>query len=95
MIKLLHGFHHQVTIRITGMVVRSTTSGEWRWNPVYEELETYGLWKIKEYIQKRQVNIVAQVACRPIYELFMGAERMSGISRFMRWWDQDVEQEVE
>ena len=62
---------------------------------MYEELETYGLWKIKEYIQKRQVNVVAQVACRPIYELFMGAERMSGISRFMRWWDQDVEQEVE
>ena len=71
-----------------------TTSREWEWLLVDNMLETTGPWPIKECIQRRQVTITAQLACKPIYELCTGAERILGSSRFMRWWDQDVGQEV-
>ena len=48
-------------------------------------LETAGLWTIKEYIQQIRDTIAVQVACRPIYELCMGADRVLGASRFLQW----------
>ena len=30
-----------------------------------------------------------------IYDMFMGAEEIPGSSLFMRWWEQDVGQDVE
>ena len=59
-----------------------------------EALETDRLFPIKEYMQKRKATVSAQVACWPIYELCTWAEIMPGNSRFMRWWDQDMRQEV-
>ena len=46
-------------------------------------------------ISTGKATIAAQVDFRPIYELCMGAEMMPGASMFMRWWDQEVGQEVE
>ena len=60
-----------------------------------EALNTAGIWKIKDYIQHRQDTVGAKVACRPIYELCPGAERVPGTSKFVHWWEQDVGQEVE
>ena len=94
-LRVLEGFHHQVAIRITGMTARRTTSGEWECPPVAEALDTSGIWPIKEYIQRRQANVAAQVDCHPIYELCAGAERVPGTSRFMWWWYQDMGREVE
>ena len=51
---------------------------EWKWPLVDESLETAGSCPIKEYIQQRQDIIAAQVACRPIYELCIGTDRMLG-----------------
>ena len=60
-----------------------------------EALETAGIWRIKEYIQRRQAIVAVQVAFCPIYELCAGAERIKGTSRFMWWWYQDMGREVE
>ena len=68
-LKLIQGLHHKAEISVTGMMARRTTSGEWEWPLMAEVLDTDGILKIKEYIQRRRVTIAAQVACRPIYEL--------------------------
>ena len=95
MLKVIEGFHHRVARRITGMTARHTMIVEWEWTPVAEALDTTGICPTKEYIQRRQATVAAQVACRPIYELCTGAERIPGTSWFMKWWDQDVGQEVD
>ena len=59
MLKLLELFHHWVERIMTGMTVRSTTSGEWEWPLVLEALETYGIFPIKEYIQTRKATVPA------------------------------------
>ena len=68
--KVREGFHPWVSKRVTGMTARCTTSGEWEWTLVAKVLVTDGLWPTKEYIQRRQVAVAAQVAYRPIYEMF-------------------------
>ena len=68
---------------------------EWELPPVDDALDTAGLWPIKEYIQRRQATFVAQVACQPIYELCMGAEKIPVYIRFMMWWNPDERREVE
>ena len=94
-LKVLEGFHNWLERQLTGMTVRRTTRGEWYWPPVADVLYTTELWPIKEYIQRRHTTLADKVAYRPIYEICRGAERMPVASRFMRWWDQDVGQEVE
>ena len=53
-------------------------------------MEAAGINPIGEYIRRRHVTIAEKMACRPIYELYVKAERMTGKSRMARWWDQDV-----
>ena len=60
-----------------------------------ESLETVGLHPIMEYIRRQQATIAEKVACRPIYEPYVEAERRMGTSRMMIWWDQDVVNEPE
>ena len=48
--------------------------------PVSDSLESEGICPIKEYFQRCQATITAQVACRPIYELCTGLERIPGLS---------------
>ena len=69
--------------------------GEWEYPPVVVALEAAGLHPIMEYIRRQQATIAEKVACRPIYELCVEAERRPGTSRRMRWWDQDVVNEPE
>ena len=44
--------------------------------PVVAEMDAAGLHPILQYISRRQATIVEKVACRPIYELFVKAERI-------------------
>ena len=60
-----------------------------------DALEISGLYPIEDYIQQRQATIVAHLEWRPICEMCMGADKIPGSSRQMRWWDQDVGREVE
>ena len=77
------------------MTAQSTMSGEWEYPLVDEALDTAAIWPIKEYIQRRQATVAVKVACRIIYELYIGAEKIPGSSRFMRWWDWDLGRKVE
>ena len=58
-------------------------------------MEDVGLNTIVEYIKRWQATIVEKVACHLIYELCVKAEWMPGMSRMLRWWDQDVVNEPE
>ena len=69
MFKVLEELHHWETRRISGMMDRRTTGGEWECLPLDDAVETAGLCPIKEYIHRSQATIVALVACRTIYEL--------------------------
>ena len=69
------------------MTTQRVEDGEWEFPPVADAMEAAWIWPIKEYIQRRQVTIAAQMACRTIYELCTGAEWMPGYSWMMRWWD--------
>ena len=59
------------------------------------ELESAGLQPIHEYIWRQQVNIAAQVACSPIYELCTKAGHIPGTIHIMVWWDHNVVHESE
>ena len=60
-----------------------------------DALDIAGIWPIKEYTQTRQATIVEQLYFWTIYEMCMGADRMTGSIRFMRWWYQYVGREVD
>ena len=68
---------------------------EWEYPLVVAALETAGLHPVMEYIRRRQATIAKKVACRPIYELCVEAERRPGTRRRMIYWDQDVVNEPE
>ena len=60
-----------------------------------DNLDIAGMWPIKEYIQRYWDSIAAHIAFRPIYEMYMEAEKIPGSSLFMMWWDQAVGRKVE
>ena len=72
MLKVIEGLHHWVAKRILGMTTQHTTGGEWEGPLMAEVMDTDGLWKIKEYIQRTQAIVTVQVDFRPIYELYTG-----------------------
>ena len=88
MLKVLEGFHYQAARRITGMTEKRGAGREWEYPLVVEAMETAGIHPIGVYISRRQATIAERVACRPIYELCMEVERMTGKRRLVRWWDQ-------
>ena len=95
MLKVIEGFCHRAERSIARKTARRTATGKCEWPPLAEALENAGLCPIKEYIQQIQDTVAAQVACRSIYYLCTGEERIPGTSRFMKWWEQDVGWEVE
>ena len=68
------------------------TGREWEYPLVVAAMvmEAAVLHPIMEYIRRRQATIAEKVACRPIYELCIEAERRPGVRRRMIWWDQDM-----
>ena len=94
-LKVLKGFQHRAARQITGMTAKRGAVGEWEYPPVAKALEAAGLNPIMEYIRIRQETTEEKVACRPIYELCVKAERRTGMRQIMIWWDQDVVNEPE
>ena len=95
MIKVIEGFFHRVARRIKGVTAQRTTVGKCKFPLVTEALETVGIYPIKKYIQQRQDTASVQVACRPIYKLCTGADRIPEMSKVMQCWEQDFGWEVE
>ena len=69
--------------------------GEWEYPLVEEAMKSSGIHPIELYVKWRQSIIEDRVACRPIYVLCTKLERMTGMSRLVRWWDQDAINEPE
>ena len=90
MLKVLTDFHHQATRRITGTMVKRGIGGECEYTAVEEAMDSTELHLIVVYIKRRQTTIAERVACRPVYALCTKADRMKGMIRMVRWWDQDV-----
>ena len=90
MLKVLKGFHYLAARRITVLTEKRRAGGEWEYPSVVKEMKSTGLHPVGVYIRRRKATIAERVACRPIYELCMEAERMPGRSRLMKWCDQDV-----
>ena len=63
--------------------------------PVVVALEAAVLNSIMDYIRRRQASIAEEVACCPVYNLCVEAERRPGTIHRMIWWDQDVVNESE
>ena len=94
-LKVLEGFHYRAARRITGMTATRGAGRECEYPPVVAAMDAEGLHPIREYIRRRQVTISEMVACFPIYELCVEAERIPGMIRMVRWWDHDVVNEPE
>ena len=58
-------------------------------------METAGVHPIRVYIRSRQATIAERVAFRPIYKMYMEAERMPGMIRLVQRWKQDAVDETE
>ena len=58
MLKAMEGLHHWLARRIAGKMDRHKVDGVWELTPVADSLEISGLFLLKEYIQRRQANIV-------------------------------------
>ena len=95
MLKVPEGFHHWAARHITGMTATRGAGEECEYTTVGEATEAAGIHPIEVYIRRRHATISERVACRPIYELCMEAERMPGTTRLVRWWDQDAVNEPE
>ena len=54
MVTVIEGIHHRIAIRIAGMTVRKSNSREWELASVYADLETTGIWAVREYQSSRQ-----------------------------------------
>ena len=84
MLKVLEGLHHWVTKWITGMKATCGVGGELEHPPVLAAMDTTGLNPIREYIRRRQATIAEKVACHPIYEICVEAERITGMKWMVR-----------
>ena len=89
MIMVIEGFHHRISRSNTGRTERKGDFGEWEWALVGAELETMGIWMLREYTRRRQETNTEYVAGRPILELCTYKYRMEGSIRFLRYWNQD------
>ena len=78
MLKVLEGFCHQATRKITGMMVTRDVGRDWEYPPVLASLESAGLHPTMQYIRRWQSNIAEKVSCRPIYELCSNVKQIPG-----------------
>jgi len=89
-LKVLEGFHHRVARRLSGMRPRYLPREDrWDYPPLEEAMEKAGLYSVQHCIGVRQNTLADNVATRPILELSMEAERQSGSSRRLFWWNQE------
>ena len=51
------------------------------------------MWPMREYIQRHQATIAEYIVNHPIYERCTGVKQIPGLSRFIQWWYQYLNQE--
>ena len=86
----MEGLNHQAARRIIWMTASCGAGGEWEYPPEVAAMEAAGINPIGEYIRIRQTTIAEKLVYHSIYEICVEAERITGTSRIVRWWDQDL-----
>ena len=71
------------------MMTRWGDINKWEWPPFATAMEETGLWKMWNYVRRRQATILEYITGRPIFELCTRAERREEYIRFPRFWYQD------
>ena len=94
-LKFLAAFHHHATRRITRMTAKRGSGREWEYPVEVETMDSAGIHPIGVYTKVRKATIAERVACRPVYAMYVGAERIPGTSQMVCWWGQDVVNEPE
>ena len=85
----LEGFHVECARRITGMRPREV-KGKWVYPKSSEVLAKAGLQTVGFYIQQRRHNIARTISGRKVLQECKGAEKMTGSSSKLCWWEQDL-----
>ena len=62
MLKVLEGFHHRASRRITGMTAKRGAGVEWDYPLVVEAMEDVGIKLIGVYIRRRKATVAERVA---------------------------------
>ena len=89
MLKPLQGFHHRVARRISGLMPwYLPREDRWEYPPTSEALAIAGLFPIEVYISRRQNTVADYVACRPIFDLCLNSERLTGSPSRLLWYQQ-------
>ena len=89
MLKTLQGFHHRIARRLSRRMPRFLPEEDkWEYPPIEEALSIAGLYPIEIYISRRQNTVADYIACRPILDLCIKAERLSGSHTRQWWWEQ-------
>ena len=90
MLKVLMAFHYILARRIMRMTAKHGSGGEWKYPAVEEEMDSAGIHPIGVNIKRWQKTIAERVTFRRVYTLCTEAERIPGMIRMVRWWDQDA-----
>ena len=69
------------------MVPKRKQNGTWVYPPIGAVLTMLGPEDIWIYISRRQNKIAKYIETRPIMELYLAAERNTGIRLYRRWWE--------
>lgn len=88
MLRVLEGFHHRVARRLTGRTARYVHQGggQWEYPPMDETLEAAGMSPMTVYLSRRQNKLADYVATRPVFDLCVGGDRLSGSATRRKWW---------
>ena len=78
-----------------GVKATRRAGGEWEYPQLVVAMDAVVLHPIREYIRRQQATISKKVVYRPIYELHVEVEQMTGKIWMVRWWYQDVVNEPE
>lgn len=93
LMSMLRSFHHRMARCISRQTPRYFRGEDrWEYPPIDDALEIAGLFKIEEYLRRRQALFVDYVATRPIYNLCINSDRQSGSATRNWWWYQTARQ---
>ena len=84
--RVLGGFHHRVSHRLTRQKLQKVRDGGWFYPPLEYAMAESGLQEVETYVSHHW-NIVAKyIATRPIMDLCLVVKWRPGLRVTMWWW---------
>ena len=76
--RVLGGFQHRESRRLTGRKPQKGRDGGWVYPPLEDAKAEAGLQEVETYISRRQNTVAQYIATRPIMDLCLVAKRRPG-----------------